>query len=488
MKKVFASIFAYLLLSINTFSQCNLDFGSTSGGFTFSTVSGIDIVNGASSGANATSTQSFNVWDEASTPINCTTPGVSNDLSFDFEILHAFDIYEVDGVIDQYAGSTHDIIQSTSGLRGSIPMGNSGTNETSVGDVRGYKITVNFANYLSINASDVTVNLTSVNTAGRGFESASVVFLDDSGMPYGTTTYNGYYGSGSSGASTDGSCTAPAPGIPWSTTGTGVYTAGSTGSVLLDPMNTCNAIGGSNGPNDSQDVEAAADAGLNPTDKVSGFVFTVYLEDIAPSSAPGAETSTSTSFTSTLNGVAISSIALPVELISFKARQLNNDVSLNWMTASETNNDYFEIQHSEDGINFTTIGKENGSGTSTISQQYNYIHDDAINGTNYYRLKQVDFDEKFEYSQIVSVDISKRSEVAIQPTLVVSELQITLPEDYRNTSFKIFDATGRIIQDGKLEDFLIEQSISLNLLHSGSYFIRIENKTTQEIFRFVKIN
>ena len=465
----------------SAYSQCDLDFGSTSGTFAFSTVSGSDIVNGANSGANATSTQSFNVWDEAATPIDCSLPGVSNDLTFDFEIIHAFDVYGVDGIIDQYAGSTHDIIQSTSGLRGSIPMGNSGANETSTGDVRGYKITVNFANYLAINASDVTVNLTSVNSAGRGFESSSIVFLNDSGVPYGTATYEGYYGNGSSGASTDGSCTAPAPGDAWTTSGTGVHTAESTGSVILDPMNTCNTTGGNSGPNDSKDVEAVADAGLNPTDKVGGFVFTVYLEDIAPSAAPGANTTTSTSFTSTLNGVAISSVALPVELISFDARQLDNNVFLNWRTASETNNDFFEIQHSVDGRNFIAIGKENGSGNSNVFQQYEYIHDNAKDGINYYRLKQVDFDGEFEYSKTILIDVLRQKEIAIQPTVVISDLQITLPRDHRNSFYKILDSTGRVIQNGEFIDFLIEQKINLNFLNSGNYFIQIGNNTTQEL-------
>lgn len=478
----------FTVVSLSAYGQCDVDFGSTSGTFTFSTVSSSDIVNGASSGANAMNTQSFNVWDEAATPIDCSTPGVSNDLTFNFEILHAFDVYGVDGIIDQYAGSTHDIIQSTSGLRGSIPMGISGANDSSTGDVRGYKITVSFANYLSINASDVVVNLTSVNSASKIFESSSVVFLNESGVPYGTATYDGYYGSGSTGASTDSSCTAPVPGIVWSTTGTGVYTVGNTGSVMLDSMNMCNAIAGINGPNDNKDVAAVTDAGLNPTDKVGGFVFTVYVEDIAPSTAPSAETSTVASLTSTLNGVSISSVALPVELISFDGRQVYKDVLLNWETASEIENDYFEIQSSLDGINFMTIGKEEGSGNSTMKKQYNYIHANPQKGLNYYRLKQVDFDGEFEYSQIILIDVSKRSEIAIQPTLVTSDLQITLPEHHKNTSFKILDAVGRIVQEGEFEDLLTEQGITLNALHRGNYFIQIGNNLTQEMIRFVKIN
>jgi len=95
---------------------------------------------------------------------------------------------------------------------------------------------------------------------------------------------------------------------------------------------------------------------------------------------------------------------------------------------------------------------------------------------------------KFEYSETILVDVLRESEIAIQPTVVISDLQITLPNEHRNSFYKIFDSTGRVIQNGALADFLIEQKINLDFLNSGNYFIQIGNDTAQEIFRFIKIN
>lgn len=475
-----------LCTSIFLQAQCSVDFGSTAGTFTFAPVSGSDIVNGGSSGANATSTQNFNIWNEGATPLDCNTAGGVDDITFDFEIFHAFDVYGVDGIIDTYAGSTHDITQSASGLKGVIPMGSSSANETSTGDVRGYKITVTFANNIDITADEMTVNTASVNTGGRMFESAAVTFLDDTGTAYGTITYEGFYGNGSSGASTDGTCTAPASGTPWSTTGTGVYTMYSTGSTSLDPMNPCNAIVGTSGVDNNKNVDAVADAGLNPTDKIGGFIFIVYSEDIAPSAAPGANTSTSSAFSSTITGFTIAA-PLPVELTSFTAKSTGEDVTLYWNTASELDNDFFSVEHSFDGINFEKIGKVKGAGESTSSQNYKFTHLEPNVGLNYYRIKQVDFDGKYESSDIVFVKFKKEEQLNIYPTTTKTKINVTLPENGKDISYTIFNYTGQVIQSGEFENNTLTGEVNVETIPVGYYFIQIKNKSFTETFRFCKI-
>ncbi len=95
---------------------------------------------------------------------------------------------------------------------------------------------------------------------------------------------------------------------------------------------------------------------------------------------------------------------LPVELISFTGEFNNSQVDLTWQTVSEINNDYFDIQRSQDGINFETIGKIKGAGNSNITIDYNYTDFNPYSGISYYRLKQVDFDGRYEYSNIVKVN------------------------------------------------------------------------------------
>ena len=98
------------------------------------------------------------------------------------------------------------------------------------------------------------------------------------------------------------------------------------------------------------------------------------------------------------------SSAVPIQLLSFKAGLENNQMNLFWQTASETNNQGFDIQKSRDGGSWQTIGFVKGNGTSRDIIEYNYIDKNPYNGINYYRLKQIDFDGVFEYSDVVSVD------------------------------------------------------------------------------------
>ncbi len=94
---------------------------------------------------------------------------------------------------------------------------------------------------------------------------------------------------------------------------------------------------------------------------------------------------------------------LPVELVSFTGKEKDEEVLLSWQTASELNNDYFIVEHSVDGQVFTEIGDMPGAGTTTVIQYYSYTHNLPSYPDNYYRLKQVDFDGAFEYSDVILV-------------------------------------------------------------------------------------
>jgi hypothetical protein len=98
-------------------------------------------------------------------------------------------------------------------------------------------------------------------------------------------------------------------------------------------------------------------------------------------------------------------IALPIELLYFncvKSDLISN--KLNWSTASENNNDYFSIEKTTDGINFHTISNVDGAGNSYSNINYEYEDYDISEGITYYRLKQTDFDGKYQHSPIISVD------------------------------------------------------------------------------------
>lgn len=99
--------------------------------------------------------------------------------------------------------------------------------------------------------------------------------------------------------------------------------------------------------------------------------------------------------------------SLPIELSSFSAKQQNAAIVLGWTTNSETNNDYFTIEHSVDGLNFTKISFLNGAGNSNKIIKYSFKDNNPDNNINYYRLKQTDFDGNYSYSKILAINFNK---------------------------------------------------------------------------------
>jgi len=96
---------------------------------------------------------------------------------------------------------------------------------------------------------------------------------------------------------------------------------------------------------------------------------------------------------------------IPVELTSFVASASNKSVTLQWRTATETNNRIFEIERKSENTNFVTVGFVNGQGTTTQPHEYTYVDKNLNQGTYNYRLKQIDYDGRFSYSDEVSVEI-----------------------------------------------------------------------------------
>lgn len=94
---------------------------------------------------------------------------------------------------------------------------------------------------------------------------------------------------------------------------------------------------------------------------------------------------------------------LPVEIVYFNASPSDNDVTLRWTTATETNNDHFTIERSHDGMSFDDIGIVEGAGNSVFNKDYLYEDKNVDEGTWYYRLKQTDLNGDCSYSNIAAV-------------------------------------------------------------------------------------
>lgn len=177
---------------------------------------------------------------------------------------------------------------------------------------------------------------------------------------------------------------------------------------------------------------------------------------------------------------------LPVELVSFICEELDSKILLTWHTASETQNDYFLVQHSTDGISFRELARIPGAGNSQVENSYEYPHETPSPGTNYYRLKQVDFDGRFEYSHIVSVTIERSADtVRVYPNPFSEEIQVELNAgDVLPSPARLYDAIGRVVWQGKL--FSGAQLLEFPALPAGVFWLETELGNRTERVRLVK--
>ncbi|MEL6274597.1 MAG: T9SS type A sorting domain-containing protein [Bacteroidota bacterium] len=167
---------------------------------------------------------------------------------------------------------------------------------------------------------------------------------------------------------------------------------------------------------------------------------------------------------------------LPVELVFFKAEALEGQRTfLEWQTATEENNDYFEVQGSRDGKDFKVIGVETGAGTTSDMQRYATWDEAPAIGKNYYRLKQVDFDGSYEYSEVRVVEFKSRGvAVEIYPNPASDYIQIVFSDSEEEGRLRLFDAAGRLMVDQKVARGAYREQMQVNILPRGVYYLQIK--------------
>jgi hypothetical protein len=181
-------------------------------------------------------------------------------------------------------------------------------------------------------------------------------------------------------------------------------------------------------------------------------------------------------------------INLPVQLVTFHAQSESNLIVLDFITASECQNAYFEIERSSDGQSFQSIGSLKGAGNSAREINYSFIDASPNIGINYYRLKQVDLDGLFEYSKIVSARFGSEVRLNVTPTLVIDYLKITLDKTLSEArSWEIVDLNGRIVFTGVIEAEQFDFAVDLSALQVGAYFVRVNSGDFVWVERVVKI-
>ncbi len=179
----------------------------------------------------------------------------------------------------------------------------------------------------------------------------------------------------------------------------------------------------------------------------------------------------------------LSAIVLPIELITFNATLLQNDnVQLDWTTATETNNDYFTIERSKDGISWEQIAKINGSGSVYSPTSYSYRDEATNHQLSYYRLKQTDFEQQFSYSSVVSINRKKNEAEAVNIYPNPATNLITISGlDINQDVIEIMDISGNAVNNLVVITSFAKAmyQIELSALPTGVYFIRTPNSVNK---------
>ena len=208
----------------------------------------------------------------------------------------------------------------------------------------------------------------------------------------------------------------------------------------------------------------------------------------AGSAVPAGQITSSVNFTTfskfALADIVTGSNPLPIELVSLDAKNCDNDVCVNWKTATEINNYKFVVERSTDGINFMELGDvyskaANGNSTSILS--YDFIDKSAENTLNYYRLNQYDYNGNNEYSYIVSVVKNQLSNVSFSvypnPSTGTFEIDFSEIENNHDVAIKVMDMKGALVysklveaNDLKTGTFLVSPE---KQLEAGQYLLNV---------------
>ncbi len=182
---------------------------------------------------------------------------------------------------------------------------------------------------------------------------------------------------------------------------------------------------------------------------------------------------------------------LPVNLVHFAAVPKDEKVQLEWTTASETNNDFFIVEVSEDAVEFEEVTKVSGAGNSNAILNYVVYDNTPHAGVSYYRLKQVDFDGKVMYSGIRVVEMANlwQNEIIVLPNPVVNSASIRLdPDQFSRPTIELRDLQGRLVRNiGQMEvNPALPIELDLKDIPAGLYFIQAFENGKTAVRRIVK--
>ncbi len=173
---------------------------------------------------------------------------------------------------------------------------------------------------------------------------------------------------------------------------------------------------------------------------------------------------------------------LPIELLKFTAVASNNEVQLKWQTTNEVDMDYFTIEHSQDGQNFTSV-KNKSALNKTVINDYTIIDGNPFQGLSFYRLAMVGKNGKKDYSAVEKVWLGDKGKMSLYPNPVKDFIYVKLPS--ANGILSLTDPTGKLLRTFKVDNDLMW--LDIQNLAAGTYYVLYEDVGGKMNLKFVKL-
>ncbi|RYD90501.1 MAG: T9SS type A sorting domain-containing protein, partial [Sphingobacteriales bacterium] len=185
----------------------------------------------------------------------------------------------------------------------------------------------------------------------------------------------------------------------------------------------------------------------------------------------------------------VSSVVLPVKFVNISAEYTGKKVIVKWNTSMEQNNARFEIEHSTDGNSFVYAGTQAATNLSNGST-YHFDHLQYVAGRNYYRIKQIDLDGKFSYSNIALAIVTAKNNITIYPNPVLQTLKVEFKDAQASkaVALRIINTAGQVVHQQQVAAPTSVLSVPVDNLAPGMYTIEIIGKNNTRLLteKFVK--
>lgn len=161
---------------------------------------------------------------------------------------------------------------------------------------------------------------------------------------------------------------------------------------------------------------------------------------------------------------------LPIKLTNFTARKQNSSVDLAWKTSEEINSKEFTVLHSADGVHFNAIGTVFAKG---VASDYSFNDPAPVMGNNFYKLKMVDKDDRFEFSQVVKVNFSKQLVIRISPNPASTQIRISMENINYPVTIQIVDLNGKLVKQQLITQGTSDSNVDISRIAKGLYTVKV---------------